>query len=472
MATFFCLVLTMLFIPVLSGSDLERVEIEVDGTVQEYSMSQLPPPDSPLVKMEKEEMHGSLDMESFVKDLSNVGSFVRIAYNGIGAAGPEFQALQNEVQRLGFDISKLCDKSAITVAMFKTTIRSILYELKAAYEFLIDNHEKLALVTFTRFSNLAEKMATAAEKLEKEFEAQGEVVNDVLDKAKMAGANQAIKITEVKAEQEKHEADLELQQKFAKEHEELELKFRDERLQAERQQDNAMNSKTGFLNRITNAICSSFGLGNLFDDGSEAALKVSRYRQRTIEKLENEKEQRKLKQEAYKAMAQLAHDIKMAEKNENLAVIAVDALQKASWSLKQLVFILRKAAIFWNNLKTHCKSIAEEKIETLLNGIDEEDRKKYWSSMPFKRKMYMYMSKWVALQSICTVHLEQIKVTQKELHAYMREDPTYEESKQNLKELVENFEEDLKSAQDRISQQNFEDTKKIQSLKNEVKDEL
>ena len=118
----------------------ETFEIEVDWKVLECLMSETPSADSPLVCQEKDRIHGSLDLEGFIKDLSNVGKFVRIAYNGIGAAGPEFQDLQNKVQALGFDISELCDNSAVTVSKFKSTTRTILYELYAAFEHLLNSH--------------------------------------------------------------------------------------------------------------------------------------------------------------------------------------------------------------------------------------------------------------------------------------------------------------------------------------------
>ena len=66
----------------------------------------------------------------------------------------------------------------------------------------------------------------------------------------------------------------------------------------------------------------------------------------------------------------------------------------------------------------------KEKIEALVEDITEEERKKYWSSMAFKQRMFCYMSKWVALNSVCSTHLEQIRQTRHKLHEYMREDPT------------------------------------------------
>ena len=440
------LTLLALFSVTLAAKTSQRVEIEVDGALFEYSMTETPSVDSPLVRLEKDELHGSLDLEAFVKDLTNVGNLIIIAYNGIGAAGPQFQDLQNQVEWLGFDISKLCDKSVITVAKFESSTRNILYKLQAAYKFLLNNQERLALVSLSLFAELAEKMAVAAEKLEKEFEIQEEKVKQTFDQTKLRGAREGIRIVEIKTQQEKDRMNLEMQEKLAKNHERLEAEFEAERLEAEGEVDKAMRSKSGLLRGLGIMITSFFRLEIVFDDGSDPTIKANIYRQRSIEKLENEKEHRKLKRAAYQAMAELAHDIKMAEGKENLISVAVEALGKASWSMKQIVFLLRKASIFWNNLKEHCRATAGEKLESFVANITEEERKVYWSSMAFKQRMFRYMSKWVALHSVCSTHLEQIRHTQHDLLVYMHEDPTCEESRRKLKELVENFEKDLDSA--------------------------
>ena len=324
------------------------------------------------------------------------------------------------------------------------------------------------MVSFSLFAELAEKMAKAAEKLQYEFEIQEERVHATLDETKLIGAGQTIKISKIKEQQEKDKMNMELQEKFAKEHETLEAQFRAERLQAEQNEDRAMKSQKSFWNRLGNAITSYYGLGNLFDDKNDATAKANRWRQKSIEKLENEKEQRKLKREALQSMAELAHDIKTAEGHEELAVIAVDALHKASQSMKHLIFVLRRASIFWNHLKEHCRGLANERIDAFLADFTDEERRDYWRSIQFKQRMYRYMSKWVALHSVCTDHLEQIRVTQRDLHRYMLENPTYQESKRNLQELVNNFEKDLESAHETIQQQDFKSTKEIRQLKNEI----
>ena len=462
------LTLLALFSVTLAADTSQRVEIEVDGALYEYSMTETPSVDSPLVRLEKDELHGSLDLEAFVKDLSNVGSFIRIAYNGIRAAGPEFQYQQNQVQKLGFDISNLSDKSAIAFDEFKSTTRTILDEVKAAYELLLNNQEHLALVSFSRLADLAEKMAVTTKKLKNEFNIQWEKVKEMLFQTMTSRPRDGYRIWEIKAQQEQARMNLEMQEKLAKEHERLEAEFKAERLKAEEKEDQAMSSYSGILHSLGIMITSSFKLEIVFGNGSDTINKANIYRQRSIAKLENEKEQRELKHAAYHAMVEFAHDVKMAEGKEEMAGILVEALGKASWSMKQILSLLQQASIFWDNLEEHCRATSGEKIEAVVAVIAEEERRVYWSSMVFKQRMFRYMSKWVALHSVWSTHLEQIRHTQHDLHEYMREDPTYEESRRNLKELVENFEKDLDSAHERISQQNFRSFKIIEQLKNKI----
>lgn len=455
-----------------AAENSDMVEIEIDGQTLQYSMVNYPPADSAVVQVEKETLLGVLDLESLVKDLGRVARYIRVAYNGIGAAGPKFQDLQIEVQRLGFDISKLCDKSAVTIASFKSTTRTVLFELKAAYQFLLKNRESMALDSFSILAELAEKMARAAEELQREFESQEAKVIHTLENTQRRGAKENIRMSDLRVQQEKTRTNVKIQEDLAKEHEKLEAEFRAERRRYERKEDKAMSSKPGFLSRLGNAITSHYGLGNLFDDDSNAASKANRWRQKSIAKLENEKEQRKLKQDALKLMAELVYDIKAMEDEKELANIATKALHKASGSMKDLIHMLKQAAQFWNRLAKHCQGLADDKLQQKIQKFTAkytpEERRDYWTSNDFKQRMFWYISKWIALHSVSSEYLDQIKLTQQDIYDYIRENPTYEESRRDLLDLANNFEKDLKSAQEKIKEQNFKADKEIQQLRDDV----
>ena len=93
----------------------------------------IPSENSGVVKAEREKLLGVIDLRALVSDLGRVGGFIRIEYNGVGAAGYEYTKEQIEIQRLGYDITRLCDKSALTVARFKNASSSIVTDLQCTY---------------------------------------------------------------------------------------------------------------------------------------------------------------------------------------------------------------------------------------------------------------------------------------------------------------------------------------------------
>lgn len=335
----------------------------------------------------------------------------------------------------------------------------------------------MALDSISIIAELAEKMAKAAEALQSEIERQEVRVTDTLGHTQSRRAEQKLKISDLTIQQERTKVNLKRQEELAKEHEKLEAEFRAERRKYERKEDEAMSPKTGFLYRLGNVITSMYiGLGNLFDDDNAAMLKGNKWRQKSIEKLENEKEQRKLKHDALQLMAEMVQDIKVMGDEAELSEVAVNALHKASGSLKQLIVLLKQAALFWNQLKEHCLGIADDKlqqkIQKFVAEFSKEERRDYWTSNQFKQRMFLYISKWVALYSVSSDYLEQIKLTQQDLYAYITENPTYEESKRDLRKLAEDFEKDLESAEEKIKEQNLKADKEIRQLKAEQKTEL
>ena len=137
-----------------------------------YSLDKIPSENSGVVTADKERLLGIIDLKTLVKDLGRVGGFIRVAYNGVGAAGHEHTEEQIEIQQLGYDITKLCDKSAVTVAKFKKASSTVLIDLQCTYEYLLDNLENMAIHTLSSVSKLAEEMEKAAMELHDDFEAE------------------------------------------------------------------------------------------------------------------------------------------------------------------------------------------------------------------------------------------------------------------------------------------------------------
>ena len=101
-----------------------------------YSMVELPRNDTDLVVAVRKKLLGHIDLQQLVQDLGRVGRCIQVAYNGVVVAGPKFTELQIEVQRLGYDVTRLCDKSAVTVSKFKRASTTICTDLQATYEYI------------------------------------------------------------------------------------------------------------------------------------------------------------------------------------------------------------------------------------------------------------------------------------------------------------------------------------------------
>ena len=167
----------------------DELEVVIDDTT--YSLVVPPRSDTELVVAERKKLLGHIDLKTLVEDLSHVGKCIRVASNGVTAAGPKFTELQIEIQDLGYDVTKLCDKSAITVSKFQRACATIITDLQATYEYLLDNLEDVALDTLASVSKLAGQMAEAAKELQEAFDNQANKVRKVAKKTQMSQGQQA-----------------------------------------------------------------------------------------------------------------------------------------------------------------------------------------------------------------------------------------------------------------------------------------
>lgn len=450
--------------------------VKIDDT--EYSILAAPEESSAVVLAQKDKLNGSLDLKTLVDDLGRVGKFIRIAYNAIGAGGPkaELTKLQIEVQNLGYDITKLCDKSAITVAKFKSTSGTILEELKGAYQYLLDGLEDMAVDSLACLSDLAGKMALAAEELQKDFEEQEKKVRATLENTMKTQTDEAnlakemeIREKELK-EKEKNQKDM--IEKYRKDQEEA----KEERKKYEQLQDKEIaNMKTGIMESVVNAVTSDLPLvrnlgTKLFGAGREDARKrADEWKEKAIRKLEDEKENRRLRYEGMEKMTEFLVEMEKCKDQQSESEKAVKFLHQACGALRQLSIVMMRAALFWTQLKQHCQELADDsmkkQIESGMEKYSEEKRKKVWTSQSFKVKAVTYYAKWVALYSMCNEYIGHIRLTQSELYTYIAENPTHEESRQRLDDLVKNFSADLSLAQEDIKKLDFkanEDIKQIE----------
>ena len=432
-----------------------------------FDLATIPDAKSKMVLKAKELLLDSLDLQSLVDDLGKLGNFIRVAYNGV-AGNTEVQI---NIQRVGYKVTKLADKSAVTVHQFKGASQSVLQELKSTYQYLLDGFEDMALETLSMLTDVAAEMAKAADELHSDFEkALDDVINALEDTQKAKGAEEKQKKTreEERKDFESRVKQAEQRQKNALEAEEKAQLLYDK---AQEKEDEALDKQDSLLKtvgRIFNGMISAAGnamTGNIekaaeaiqnIDDksGYKEAMKMAN--QEKMKHLDELQKEREIRQKAIEECIEFAEKIGRCQDDNDLAEAAIEALHSSIGALKSLSAIMMKAAVFWQQMHSHCESMVKGDMQKLVqkavDKYDGEKRQTFWTSTGFKKSAVRYYSKWVALDDVCGVYMLQIRNTRQDLYNYLEENPTIEQAKKNVRQLASEFAKDLKQAQEKLAE--------------------
>ena len=442
----------------------EIAEVEIEESAEkmacvrigseEFSIVEVPSSATTIVRKQREHLLGSIDLPVLVEDLGRVGNFVRLAYNG--TAG--HTELQIKIREIGYDVTKLCDKSAVTVSKFKQASGSILDDLQGTYQFLLDGLEDIALETLASVSEVAKGMVTAAEELHKDFSDESKKVEEVLkDTMKEKGEDEKRK-KDIEKKERKYEADRiraeKDQQASEQEYAECEKRYRE----AEEKQEKAYASAANPFKAMVNAFVSPLGFRAFDTEGDKE--KASEHREEKLKHLDDMKKQRERRREALQDIAEFAKHIIDCRKDADLAEAAIDALHKAMGGLQKLSAIMLQVALFWKQMQMHCETLARDKMQKMvLRAMKQPEKKRLrvWTATGFKKQAITYYAQWVALDDVCAVYMAKIKETQKTLYGYLTENPTLSEARANVRQLAIEFSDDLKKAHSEIDEKNAAD---------------
>ena len=310
---------------VMADEDLAVVKIGEET----FSMVEIPASETAVVEQQRNILLGSVDLPALVADLGRVGKFVRVAYNGVAG----YTELQIEIREIGYDVTKLCDKSAVTVAKFKQASGSILGDLQGTYQFLLDGLEEMALTTLTGITDVAKDMAAAADQLHKEFDEESKRVEEALKKTmrtkgseeerKMALEEKAkqFAIDKVKASQEKENA-------------EEDFKLYEEKYKAaEAKQEALESSASNPLKALADAFIAPVTGGRKLFDTDRDMARSKEAREEKLKHLEEMKRQREIRSKALQDIAEFTKRIENCKDDSQLAGVAIDALHKAMGGL-------------------------------------------------------------------------------------------------------------------------------------------
>ena len=431
-----------------------------------FDLATIPNAKSKMVLKAKDLLLGSLDLQSLVDDLRKLGNFIRVAYNGVAG----HTEVQIKVERVGYNVTKLADKSAVTVHQFKGASQSVLQELKSTYQYLLDGFEEMALETLSMLTEVAAAMAKAADELHSDFEKATDDIIDVLeDTQKAKGAEEKQKKTR---EEERKDFESRIKQAEQRQKNALEAEAKAQLLydKAQEKEDEALDNQDSLLStvgRIFNGMISAAGnamTGNM-EKAAEAMEKIgdkSGYKeaikmanQEKMKHLDELQKEREIRQKAIEECIEFAEKIQRCQDDNTLAEAAIEALHRSIGALKSLSAIMMKAAVFWQQTQSHCESMAKGDIQKMvqkaLDKYDDDKRLKFWTSTGFKKSAVQYYSKWVALDDVCGVYMLQIRDTRQDLYNYLEENPTIEQAKKNVRQLASEFAKDLKQAQEKLA---------------------
>jgi len=444
-------------------------DVVIDG--EQFNLVSIPDAKSKLVQNAKQEILGSLDLHSLVEDLSKLGNFMRVAYNGVAG----HTEIQIKVQDVGYKITKLADKSTVTVHKFRGASRSVLQELQCTYQYLLDGLEEMALETLSQLTSIAKDMAAAADELHNDFEkAADDVKNTLEDTQRAKGSEEGRKKAR---EEERKEFEIRKNKAVTQQENANEAAKQAEVFyyEAQKREDKAIDAHNSLLNTLMSAFTgtvstSAAGLAALlrlekaaekiasFGEklGRKEAIKIANEEKK--KQMEEMQKQRDLRQEAYLQCQEFAERIKNCQDDSALAEASIEALHSSIGALKSLSAIMMNAAIFWQQMQSFCESLAKGEMQKSLEQamkLDEAKRIKHWTSNGFKGRALRYYSNWVALDDVCGVYILHIKKTRQELYNYLNDNPTIEQARENVRTLAAAFEKDLKEAQERLNEENM-----------------
>lgn len=455
--------------------------VDIDG--ETFDLFSIPNAGSEMVQKAKEKLIGSLDLASLVEDFRNLGNFIRVAYNGV-AGNTEVQI---KVQSVGYKITKLADKSALTVKNFQRASQNVLEELQSTYQYLLDGLEKMALETLSLLTDVAAEMTKAAKELHDDFDQATKDVVEALEATQIAKGTREERKKTQKEEQKQFESQKQQVKRLQKSAREAEENAESLYEKAQAREDKAKETMDSLMRELVNVFTGFAGAAasvislDLSDaveklqkigDKSEYNAAIRMANEEKMRHLDDMQEQRNIRHDAIERCIGFAKKIQSCDSDDDLADAAIEALHSSVGALKSLSSVMMKAAMFWEHMKNHCESITIVKvkrlIETAITEYAKEERMEVWTSKPFKKKAIAYYSKWVALDVVCGVYMLQIRETRGDLYSYLEENPTTEEAQKNVRELAARLADDLKKGKEKLAKMEANDQKERQSLRTAV----
>ena len=314
-------------------------------------------------------------------------------------------------------------------------------------------------------ADLAKDMATAADELHNEFDAEANRVEEAAGST-LRAQGEKVKKKKKFAEDEKkllvQAAKARAEREFAEEEfNKCQKKYDDA---VEREVESGRSELTPFQ-KLANCILSPIGI-KLFDDEG-GKVEAEKMRQLQIQKLE---QMSKLRQERSKALQDIADfttKLAQCKDDQELAESAIGALHSATGGLRELSAVMLNAGQFWKLIQVHCDQLAKEDMQQKMAFISKQPKEmllEFWKSPTFVEEAVTYYGQWVALDVVCDIYMDKIKETQKDLYSYLTDNPTNEQARENVRVLASRFLNDLADEQKKIQEKEFDSAEEVAKL--------
>jgi hypothetical protein len=473
------LVVSVLFLFCGSTTAISRPDLEVSIGDEVYQPTQVPNETSLVIAEEKNGLLDESGLRFLVDDLHRLAKFMRIAYNGVGAAGPNYIHLQIKIQRIGQNVTDLFDKTVRTLSKFKTTARNVVMKRLSAYEFLADGFVELGIEILSSLAEDANEMEKAALELNSDFLRMAQEISVTVEHIVVSRADTSknkIEINRTMEEQEKLAFEADKRRKLAQ-MEALKLKREEDAIIQEMNsggffRDAFINSCRFFYEKLTGNDFKSSAPFDFYDRKKMADM----LHQRRLEQLKLEEKERDLHYKAlamFKDAARKMADIDLVwESEESIAYSVIDVLHHATTALRSLSDMMRLTAKVWGRLEDHCHMLAKAELP-VSKALEYPDDKRLalWRSSSFVEAYIRQSAQWFAMHIVCKEFGEVVEKVQQELHGFIRENPTQEESRKNIRKLANEFLADIEQDEDAIATANKNGREEMEKIKELVSEE-
>ena len=353
-------------------------------------------------------MLGTLDMQAIVEKLHHVGTFIYIAHTCFVAAGPKFKKFQIVMQNLEFDTEELLNKSSSAVNEFKYASQQMLSHLEDAYGYLVEGKVELSIQRLQNLEVLAKDSSSVARALSLDFKKHQQQVCVVMDKTRGENAPQEYQRKRILQKKEDNRQKKMIESYYQRKVRDLEKKLQE------------IGEATPY-DILLSTFCSQENILDIKNDmnlskihqGKDAAMDI-------------------------KHADHFIYELERGGHELDLVSFSILPLHYASRALNDLENVMLNVAKFWYLVQIYCakhlsESYIREDIETYYMSNPE---KQLWKSCTFRTSFMKFCARFVALQSVSTEFLDEIKLIHDDFCKNQRIILTYDEARQILIHLL------------------------------------